>query len=200
MNYKNKLFYLLICLTTVLSCKQSVNVNESKIVESPEVIEKEEPFVVPKKDKSLEKWVKLSSGTRFEIHELPFLFDLYYENNTPETTYTYYRITDKLEDFLKKSDYEGESYECFVLPSVYKFNVFLVNVARGDSNYYLLISANSYEINDMQEIGHIGDENDITTFDINKDYIIKVYNGFRDEKVFLKELNVSTNGEFVIAK
>lgn len=197
MNYKNmnKIAYIILfCVITFLSCKKKSKVETPKIVEPTEVVEQ---LTASENKSTPRKWIIASNEVdNFEINELPFLFEVYYKDNIPETIYPSYKISKDLDLFLKKNNYEGEEYECFLLPSINNYNLLLISVLRGDSNYYLVLIANSDEIKDMKEIGHIGDESDIRTFDITKDYTIKEYKGFRDSKVLLKTIKITRDGKF----
>ena len=198
MNFKSikKTVYIVFFSTILLSCKQSSKVETSKISEPSENIKKKEKTPVISKNKlSLKKWIIADNFNGLKINKLPFFFDVYFKNNIPETTYPYYLISEKLERFLKNHDYEGEKYECFLLPNTDNLNVLLVNVLRGDSNYYLVITTDSDEIKSMEEVGHIGDENDIKTFDISEEYIITKYKGFRNNKVILKKTEILKGGK-----
>jgi len=203
MNSKSikKIFYLLLFSIILLSCKQSSKVDTPKTTKlSENTKKKEEELLISKNKLSLKKWIITENLNDLKINNLPFFFDIYYENNIPETTYPNYQISEDLENFLKKCDYEGGQYECFLFPSTNNLNVLLVNVFRGDSNYYLILTTDSDEIKGMEEIGHIGDLNDIKTFDISEDYIVTEYKGFRDNKNKLKKIKITKGGEFLEIK
>ena len=48
----------------------------------------------------------------------------------------------------------------------------------------------------MLEIGTIGDESNIVTFDISEDYVISKYDGFKTDKTLLNKLEISDKGKF----
>ena len=52
------------------------------------------------------------------------------------------------------------------------------------------------KILDMLEIGTIGDESNIVTFDISEDYVISKYDGFKTDKTLLNKLEISDKGKF----
>jgi len=193
----NKLSYiLLVCIFSMFCCKQKTENIKTEISSSKKqlIIRQEQNVISPK------KWLITVDNDSFKENNLPFFFETFFKDNIPEIIYPYYKISQELKDFLIKNDYEGEEYNCFLLPSIYNLNVFLIDVLRGDSSYYIILLADSKEIKDMKEIGHIGDESNISTFDIGEDYIIKKYKGFREGKTILKKISITKEGEFIAIK
>lgn len=120
---------------------------------------------------------------------LPFSFDEYSKDQYSDEKYPNYQISQKLIDFLISKDYEGEEYKCFVIKSKNKCSIFVVSVLRGDSEYFILLTASNNSIIDFKEIGVIGNSNPIT-FKIKPNLIVEKFNGNNDDNVLIEKISI----------
>lgn len=118
----------------------------------------------------------LAGVNKIKKINLPFSFYSYFKDEYSDLKYPNYKPSEKLKNFLISKDYEGEEYKCFVLSEGDKCKIYVVSVLRGDSEYFLLLTASNNSIIDFREIGEIGGENPIT-FVIQPDLTIEKYNG-----------------------
>lgn len=112
---------------------------------------------------------------------LPFSFEnylntLYIDPDKFEDTYPSYPLSEYIVNYLssKNSDYMGEEYKGFILPSNNDYSSILMAISRGDSEYFFILTHNENEISDITKIGNIGDSEPIF-FTIDKNYLIHTY-------------------------
>ncbi len=107
---------------------------------------------------------------------LPFSFYNYFKDGYSDEKYPSYPPSQKLIDFLISKDYNGETYKCFIITTKDNYVNTVVSISRGDSNYFVLVTAKANNILDFIEIGAIGQENPIT-FKILNNLSIEKYEG-----------------------
>lgn len=128
--------------------------------------------------------------------KLPFSFYQYFNDNFSETFYPGYEATPFLKDFLKSKDYEGETYKSFVIRADENWLYIIVSVARGDSEYFVLITSKNNSIIDYKEIGAIGGE-DPVTFKVFPNFTIEKYNGNGEKLTAFEKLKINESGKIV---
>ena len=191
------LFALIIALTMIFSCsgkrnkatQYNNNANESNIENNADfltaITETRNSFIV-------------SDNEKFETISLPFSLDLYLKNHS---NYPAYQPTDRLISYLKKVDYEGSEYNCYLLPFS-NGNIFsmLLWVCRGDNEYFLIITADveKEEIIDSLIIGKLTDI--IISFVIYENFNIELfeaeftYNESIVNKEMINSYHIKSNG------
>lgn len=127
---------------------------------------------------------------------LPFSFHQYFKDEYSEAKYPSYEISSSLIDFLKSKNYDGESYKSFVIHSDDHVQYLVADVSRGDSDYFILITARNNKIIDYKEIGVIGDENPIT-FKIFSDLTIEKYKGNTPNAVAFEKFKIEKDGKII---
>lgn len=84
-----------------------------------------------------------------------------------------YQPTDKLRDHLKKKELEAAKYQCYTIPSVdNRTAVMLVWLAKGESEYYVVVTANEKDIIDSSVISQ-SIENGIISYIIEDNFSIR---------------------------
>ena len=127
---------------------------------------------------------------------LPFSFYQYFKDQYSDAKYPSYEITSGLIDYLKSKNYEGESYRAFVLRSDDQFQYVVVDMSRGDSDYFVLITAQNGKIMDSREIGSVGDENPIT-FKITPEFTVEKYKGNTADAAPFEQFKIDQKGKVV---
>lgn len=125
---------------------------------------------------------------------LPFSFYQYFSDDFSQTKYPNYEITNYLIDFLKNKNYDAESYKSFVIRSDADTLYLLVSIARGDSEYYVLVTTKNNAIVDYKEIGAIGGE-DPVTFKILPNFTVEKYNGNGADATISEKLKINESGK-----
>ncbi|MFC5872015.1 hypothetical protein SAMN05443633_12218 [Chryseobacterium arachidis] len=125
--------------------------------------------------------------------DLPLSFHQYFKDQYSEMKYPSYELNENLIDFLKSKNYDGETYKGFVIRSDNDFEFLLVSMARGDSEYFILITSANHKIIDYKEIGAIGDENPVT-FKISQDFSIEKYHGNNENSTAFEKYQIDNNG------
>ncbi|SHI91334.1 hypothetical protein [Flavobacterium terrae] len=101
-------------------------------------------------------------------------FDLKsYIKNLPNEIKNSYTPTSKLIDYLVSKGYEGETYKCFFLNTDDKSKKIIASIARGDSEYFVLITILDNKFSSFNEIGSIGEETKY--FKIDNNYKVLSY-------------------------
>lgn len=101
-------------------------------------------------------------------------FDLKeYINNLPNEIKNSYTPTNKLIDYLVSKGYEGENYKCFFLKKNDNSSEIIASIARGDSEYFLLITMSDNKFTSSKEIGSIGEETKY--FKVDKNFKVIPY-------------------------
>ncbi len=127
-----------------------------------------------------------------ETVKLPFSFYNYFKDEYSEKKYPSYNPTDKLINFLVEKGYDAESYKCFIIKSDDKILYLVIEIQRGDSNYYVLLTSNDSKIIDFKEIGSIGDENPVT-FKILQNLSINKYHDLNESNKPFEILKIDNN-------
>ncbi|WBX78221.1 SH3 domain-containing protein [Tenacibaculum ovolyticum] len=199
MNYINKLHYIILFsfFIVVLSCKKE-EINNKK---TPLSVELDNKIPQNKASNTLDiinpnKWLTKKDSNNFKSISLPFTFEQFYDDYVDEANYPYYNISENLKEYLINNNFEAESYESLLVSSAYEFNIMLVLVVRGDSEYYILITATNEDVKGFYIIGETGNSDELITFKINDDYTISKYKGQRKNKVFFKRLKILNDGSF----
>ncbi|GAA5084030.1 hypothetical protein GCM10023210_03370 [Chryseobacterium ginsengisoli] len=130
---------------------------------------------------------------------LPFSFQQYFKDDFSEIKYPTYEPTVYLIDFLKKKNYDAESYKSFVIRSDVKFLYLIISIQRGDSEYFVLVTIKNSNIIDYKEIGAIGESEPIT-FKVLPNYNIERYNNNETNDVAFEKLKISETGEILTFK
>ncbi|WP_312078754.1 hypothetical protein [Chryseobacterium sp.] len=152
-----------------------------------------EVSAIEKANKTTEKSSLITEDNPVKI-SLPFSFHLYFKDQYSEMKYPSYELNENLIDFLKSKNYDGETYKGFVIRSDNDFEFLLVSMARGDSEYFILITSANHKIIDYKEIGAIGDENPVT-FKINQDFSIEKFHGNNENSTAFEKYQINSNGK-----
>ncbi|MCD8440813.1 SH3 domain-containing protein [Tenacibaculum finnmarkense] len=194
-----KLHYIILFsfFIVALSCKKE-EINNKK---APLSVEFDNKIPQNKASNTLDiintnKWLTKKDSNNFKSISLPFTFEQFYDDYVDEANYPYYNISENLKEYLINNNFEAESYESLLVSSAYEFNIMLFLVVRGDSEYYILITATSEDVKGFNVIGETGNSDELITFKINDDYTISKYKGQRKNKVFFKKLKILNDGSF----
>ena len=127
---------------------------------------------------------------------LPFSFHQYFKDEYSESKYPSYDVNSSLTDYLKTKSYDGESYKAFVLRSDDQFQYLVVDMSRGGSDYFILITTQNNNIIDYKEIGSIGDENPVT-FKIFPDFTVEKYKGNTEDATAFEKFKIDQKGKII---
>ncbi|AZA81933.1 hypothetical protein C1637_24720 [Chryseobacterium lactis] len=127
---------------------------------------------------------------------LPFSFYQYFKDDYSESKYPSYEVSSSLIDFLKSKHYDGETYKSFVILSNDHFQYLVVDMSRGDSDYFILITTQNNKIIDYKEIGSIGDESPIT-FKIFPDFTVEKYKGNTEDATAFEKFKIDQKGKII---
>jgi hypothetical protein len=110
--------------------------------------------------------------------------------------YPIYQPADILIDNLRKIDYEGEEYQCFIIASNADRLILLIWIPRGDSEYYLIVTIGDKGVISWYECGYAGDDNPIM-FSIDKSFLITKYRVSNKRKDTIARARIEDNGKIV---